>query len=243
MKRFDFLLTMLGIVFVAFSQTGRAQNPSPPAGSQAPGAGAAASPVAAARPADRAMVVPADTVIPLRIVNTISTRTAYEGQTVFCRTTFPISVDNHIVIPVGSGVKGSITQVVRPGRIKGKGQMRLRFDTLVLPNGETLQLRGELSGFGGNGREGFKRQESQIEGESGKGRDAGKVVRTTVAGAEIGTIAGAGTHHVGEGRAIGSGAGAAGGLIWALASRGREIVLPAGSTFELQLVTPLTLQR
>jgi type IV secretion system protein VirB10 len=195
-----------------------------------------------ARPTSTKIVVPRDTTIPLALKNTISSRTASVGQAIYCETIYPISVGNRIVIPAGSYVKGSVTQVVRPGHVKGRAQIGLRFDELTLANGTTLPLRATLSSFAGNGKEGFHKEESKIEGESTKGSDAGKVAQTTVTGAEIGTIAGVGSHSVGKGLGIGSAAGAAGGLIWVLASRGKDILLPSGTSLELQLSSPLTFE-
>lgn len=188
------------------------------------------------------IVVPTDTTIPLVLKNTISSRTASVGQAIYCETIYPITVGNRIVIPVGSYVKGSVTQVIRPGHVKGKAQIGLRFESLTLANGVTLPLRATLSGFAGNGKEGFHPRESKIEGESSKGQDAGRVAETTITGTEIGAIAGAGSHNIGKGLGIGSAAGAAGGLIWVLASRGKEIMLPSGTNLELQLSAPLTLE-
>jgi hypothetical protein len=190
--------------------------------------------------ASKRIVVPRETTIPLALKNSVSTRTASVGQSIYCETIYPITVGNRIVIPAGSYVKGSVTQVVRPGHVKGRAQLGLRFDSITLANGTTRPLRATLSGFAGNGNEGFHKQESKIEGESSKGSDAGKVAQTTVTGAEIGTIAGAAGHSVGKGLGIGSAAGAAGGLIWALASRGKDLVLPSGTNLELQLSAPLT---
>jgi type IV secretion system protein VirB10 len=187
--------------------------------------------------------VPADTTIPLRLMNTINSRTAQPGEGLYCETIFPITVGNRIVIPVGSSVKGSVTKVVRPGRGKGKAQIGVRFDTLILPNGITLPLRATLSGLGGTGREEFQPKESKIEGASSKGDNAGKVAETTITGAEIGAIAGAGSGHAVKGLGIGSLIGAGGGLVWIRASRGREIVLPSGTNLELQLSVPLTFSR
>jgi hypothetical protein len=186
------------------------------------------------------IIVPVDTTIPVELRNTISTRTASAGDSIYCDTIYPVTVGNRIVIPVGSYVKGSVTQVVRPGRVKGRGQLGLRFDSVTLPNGTTLPLRATLSGYGGNGREGFKKSESKIEGESSKGHDAGTVAQSTVAGAEIGTIAGglSGGHAI-KGLGIGSAAGAGAGAVAVLLSRGKEIVLPPGTNFELQLLAPL----
>jgi type IV secretion system protein VirB10 len=177
-------------------------------------------------------------------MNTVNSRTAQAGQALYCETIFPITVGNRIVIPRGSSVKGSITKVIRPGRGKAKkAQIGLRFETLILPNGTTFPLRATLSGFGGAGKEGFQPKESKIEGASSKGDDVGKVAETTITGAELGTIVGAADGGVGKGLGIGSLAGAGGGLVWILASRGKEIVLPSGTNFELQLSTPLTFSR
>jgi len=199
---------------------------------------------APAAPAGSALEVPVATTIPLRLMNTINSRTAQPGQALYCETIFPITAGNRIVIPRGSSVKGSITQVIRPKRGKHKqAQMGLRFETLILPNGSTFPLRATLSGFGTAGNEGFQPKEGKIEGASTKGGDAGKVAETTVTGAELGTIVGAANGSVWKGLGIGSLVGAGSGLVWILASRGREIVLPSGTNFDLRLSAPLTISR
>ncbi len=218
-------VALFGAWLWAAQQPATAPNPSP-------------APAPAAATANQ-IVIPADTTIPLELRVTINSRTAYVGQMIYCETVFPITVGNRIVIPVGSYVKGHVTEVKRPGHVKGKAQLGLVFDTLTLPNGTSRPLRAVLSGFGGTGNEGFKRDESKVQGASSKGEDAGKVAQTTITGAEIGTIAGAAGHNVGKGLGIGSAAGAAGGLIWVLASRGKEVVLPSGTNLELQLLSPM----
>jgi hypothetical protein len=210
----------------------------PPAKTPAPATTPALVP--AGKPKSWEVVVPANTTIPLELRSTINSRTAYSGQAIYCETIYPITVGNRIVIPVGTYVKGEVTQVVRPGRVKGKAQVGIRFNTITLPNGTTRALRATLSGFGGTGNEGFNRDESKVKGASTKGEDAGKVARTTATGVEGGIISGAIAGHPGEGAALGSLAGAAGGLIWVLASRGKEIVLGPGTNLELQLGAPLT---
>jgi hypothetical protein len=197
----------------------------------------------ATRTANSKLVVPAETTIPLVLRNTINSRTAHSGQALYCETIFPITVGNRIVIPVGSSVKGTVTQVIRPGRLKGRAQIGLRFDTIILPNGTNSSLRAVLSGFGTTGEEDFNQKEAKIKGKSSKGADAGKIAQTTVTGAEIGTITGAVKGSPGKGLGIGSAAGAAAGLIWILASRGKDIVLPSGTNLELELTTPLSFDR
>jgi hypothetical protein len=194
-----------------------------------------------ARPASSSskVVVPTDTAIPLALKNTISSRTAFVGQTVYCETIYPIAVGNRIVIPVGSYVKGTVTEVRRPGRLKGKAQLGIRFDSLTLANGATRPLRATLSSYAGNGNQGFRREESKIEGESSKAEDAGKVATTATQGTIIGGL----SSRSGKGAGIGALSGGVGGLVWVLATRGKEILLPPGTNLELQLATPLTFER
>jgi len=188
---------------------------------------------------DATMTVPSETTIPLELRNAISSKTAFPGQAIYCQTLYPITVNDRIVIPVGSYVKGSITQVIKPGRIRGKAKLGLRFDSLTLPNGVTQPLRATLSAFAGNGREGFNRKEAKIEGQSTKGQDAGRIARATVVGAEIGSIAGISHGRTLKGLGIGSAAGAATGAIWVLAGRGKQIFLPPGTNLELELTAPM----
>src|SRR5689334_5163161 len=82
-------------------------------------------------------VVDTGTRIPLSLINSITTKHAAEGDRIYLETVFPILVDGKIVIPPGSYVAGTVTQVKRPGRLKGRGEIYLRFDSLTLPNGVT----------------------------------------------------------------------------------------------------------
>jgi hypothetical protein len=200
---------------------------------------AAGSPKATSPAKGSKIVVPVETTIPLALKNALNSRTAFVGQAIYCETIYPITVGNRIVIPVGSYVKGAVTQVVRPGRLKGKAQIGLRFESLTLPNGTTRALRATLSSYAGSGDEGFKREESKIEGASTKGEDVGKVATTATQGTIIGGL----STRSGKGAGLGALSGGVGGLIWVLATRGKEIMLPPGTNLELQLSSPLTFER
>src|SRR5215831_9671406 len=97
------------------------------------------------------VVVPAGTVIPITLTTRITTKNAKDGDGIYGKTAFPITVDNKIVIPEGSNVRGKISEVKRPGRVKGKGELTLSFQTLVLPNGHTIPIYTSLGGAGGAG--------------------------------------------------------------------------------------------
>src|SRR6266705_1598747 len=90
------------------------------------------------------VIVPAGTVIPITLTSCVTTKNSKDGDGIYAKTTFPITVNNKIVIPEGSFVRGKITEVKRPGRVKGKGEITLNFQTLVLPNGFTIPLYTSL---------------------------------------------------------------------------------------------------
>jgi type IV secretion system protein VirB10 len=188
---------------------------------------------------DSKIVVPGDTTIPMILLNTINTKSAYVGESIYCESIYPITVGNRIIIPKGTSIRGAVTQVIRPGRVKGRAQIGLRFDELILPNGTTRHLRATLSGFGSEGNDKFKPKEGKVEGGGTKGKDAETVARTTIPGAEIGTIVGAAKGAPLEGLGIGSAAGAAAGVAWILATRGKDLVLPHGTSLELLLSQPV----
>ena len=179
--------------------------------------------------------VKSGTRIPLVLVNSISTKTSREGDRVYLQTAFPIFTDGRIVIPEGSYVTGTITEVKRPGRIKGRGEMYLRFDTLMLRNGVQRDFRGTVSSVDGAGDETLKDDEGQIQGDSTKGKDAGTVAGTAATGASIGAIAGSSVGSAGKGAAIGAGAGSVAGVAAVLLTRGPDVRLLRGSSLEMQL--------
>jgi len=213
---------------------GAAQEPPGPQ-NDAPAATATSNP-AAPRPANTGpgILVPAGTRIGVSLQNGISTATAKPGDSVYFRTTFPITINNKVIIPVGCYLRGEITEAKRPGRIKGKGELRIRLMSLVFPNGYTVDMNAEpRSADGGHVS---TDSEGNMTGPSGKGQDVKTVATTTAAGAGIGAIA-----DGAKGLGIGAGVGGAAGLAAVLLSRGPDAQLPRGSTMDLQLERDLTL--
>jgi type IV secretion system protein VirB10 len=179
--------------------------------------------------------------IPLSLINSVSTKHSAEGDRVYLETVFPILVNGRIVIPPGSYVAGTVTQVKRPGRVKGRGELYLRFDSLTLPNGVTRDFRARVGSLDGRASEELDRTEGKIRSEGNKGGDARTVGEAAGAGASVGAIAGgASGGHYGMGAGIGAAAGATAGLMGVLLSRGPDAVLAKGSSLEMILDRPLT---
>jgi len=177
------------------------------------------------------VVVQAGTVIPVTLTSRISTKYAKDGDGIYGKTAFPITVDNKIVIPEGSYVRGKITEVKRPGRVKGKGELTLNFQTLVLPSGLTIPIYTSL---GGAGTAGERKGEATVQGDSNKSEDAKTVGTTAAEGALIGVIANRGT-----GAAVGGAGGAAVGTAAVLLTRGKDLVLEPGTMIEIVLDRPV----
>jgi len=185
-----------------------------------------AQPVVAAKPA--MLTVPSGTKLPLVLHNSITTRNAKPGDPVYLETLFPIVINNKILVPAGSYVQGEIISTKRPGKVKGVGEMQLRLNTMILPNGYTVNFNAIPNNAGTGGNESVD-SEGKIKGDTDKATDAGTVLKGTAIGAGIGGIA----SRSAGGAGIGAAAGAAVGLMAVLLTRGPELELPRGTTLDV----------
>ena len=222
---FVFSLSLAGY---ALAQAPEGPQPDPPA--------APPRPTPAPRPAGGPTItVPTGTRVGVVLENGISTASAKPGDSVYFRTSFPITMNNKVVVPVGSYLRGEVTDSKRAGRIKGKGELHIRLNTLILPNGYTVDLNAEPHSTDGSSGT-TTDNEGKITGPGGKGKDAQTIATTTAAGAGIGAIA-----DGGKGAGIGAGIGGVVGLAAVLLSRGPEAQLPRGSSMDLVLERDLHL--
>jgi type IV secretion system protein VirB10 len=178
--------------------------------------------------------------IPLNLLNSISTKHTETGDTVYLQTAFPVMVKGRIVIPIGSYVTGTVTDVKRPSRSKGHAELYLRFDTLTLPNGVTRRFNARMGGMDGTVDAKLDRAEGKVTADGNKSGEARTVGETGGIGATVGGIAGAAGGHPITGLGIGAGAGAAAGLIAIMASHGPDAILPKGTTVEMVLDRPIS---
>jgi hypothetical protein len=118
------------------------------------------------------LTVPSDAVLGLQIERTVSSELARVEDKVDARVTRDVRVADRIAIPAGSTVRGSVTEVDRGGRMKGKARLAIRFHTIVLADGTQVAL---------------KTDPVVREGQSPGGESAAKV-----GGAAIGGAVGAG---------------------------------------------------
>jgi len=224
------LLVVTTVLFAVSPQL-KAQEPAGPQVSAPPPVAPAAP--KAAQPqttnTNEKIIIPSGTRLAVILENGISTHSAKPGDSVYLCTSFPITQNNRIVIPVGSYLRGELLDSKRPGRIKGRGEFRMRLDTLILPNGYTVSLNAAPRSADSGGKETMD-PEGKITGPGGKGADAGTIAGATATGAGIGAIAGRG-----KGAGIGAGIGGLAGLAAVLLTRGPDAELPRGSALDIVL--------
>jgi hypothetical protein len=86
---------------------------------------------------------PTGSVVHARLVTALSSATAKRGDAVEALITEPLVVSDHLILPEGSVIKGSVMQAQRARRLGRNGQLRILFHQVAPPNG--LEQRVETS--------------------------------------------------------------------------------------------------
>ena len=143
--------------------------------------------------------IPKDTHVLLRMVNSISTRTAQEGTQVYMQTASPISDGSKIIVPVGSYVQGTVLVAKRSGKVAGRAQLAIRLEVLTLPGGKTLKFSPHVSSVDdGESTQKVVNNEGKIEqGSNGRTRSGSRFSPGRARGSE-GSRIGAGLARASE---------------------------------------------
>jgi hypothetical protein len=211
-------------------------------------AGALLVPVALASdakvPPPPSQMIPAGSLLHVRLLSTLTSKTSKAGDTFTGIVTTPISVDGKEIIADGSTVEGHVAFVKQSGRISGVAQMRLVLDDIITTDDMKLALpaglddmnagpcaktngdqEGTVTGCGKNKKDALK--DAGIAGAMGAG--AGSMVGL---GSEIDCEYYGNCGGPGLGTSIGVGAGIGAGtvLIYDLLKHEKHIILPQGTT-------------
>jgi hypothetical protein len=187
------------------------------------------------RPAAGELTVRSGTRIALSLRNGLDTKHTHEGDRVYLETIQPIAVDGRVVIPRGSYVNGTVTESKPAHGVKGKGEMYIHFDSLMLPNGVSRDFHSRLVSADSSARGQVDSNEGKVTGERDGSGDARTVATGGGIGAGVGGIAGSAAGHPLGGVGIGAGAGAGVALATILHDKRPEAVLPRGTIVEMIL--------
>jgi hypothetical protein len=165
--------------------------------------------------------VAAGTALNIVLQQALSTKTARAEDPVVAELAEDVVVDGDVLLPRGSEVRGHVVIAQRSGRVKGRARLVVSFEE-VRVEGRSYPI--QATGF-------------DVTAGSSKGQDAKIAGGAAAAGAVIGAIADGGSGAV-KGGLIG---GAAGGAA-VLATRGAEVELASGSSYEVKLQKSLRLR-
>lgn len=198
----------------AAPEAGAVLTPGTPTGSAAPGAqtgGAALAPAAVTEPVITTMPmdVPSGTELILTLETGVSSATAEADQPVRATVAKPVVISGMEVIPEGAVVTGAVVSAERAGRVKGRASIALRFNEVTVMKTPYRIATARIA----------------RQAEATKGEDAKKIGIGAGVGTAIGAIAGGK-----KGAAIGAGIGGGAGTGAVLATRGKEVSIPAGAT-------------
>jgi hypothetical protein len=203
--------------------------------------GNAPSKAATDRPAEasenkKELVIPSGTRVPVALKHAVSTKSARDGDPVYAETTFPVVINDRVLIPAGTYVQGRIAHVKRAGRVKGRAEVLIHFTTLIYPSGYTVNLPGSIENVPGAESTTMNGQEGTIQENGQTGQKVGTVASTAASGTLIGAVVGGG-----KGALVGAGIGGAVGSAIALLTRGTDVRLDSGTTVEMVIQRPVTL--
>jgi hypothetical protein len=175
------------------------------------------------RSAFRSVTIPAGTPLRLTLDSSVASDTTRVEDGIRAHLASPVVVGGRTIVPANSRANGYVTSVRRSGKVKGRAYLAMRFTELT-PAGDDARYRMTTRVWA-----------RQAPGT--KKKDAVKIGVPAGVGALVGGIVG-GNKGAGIGAAVGGGAGT--GVV--LATRGKEVRVPRGSTVVVRLAAPLTVR-
>jgi hypothetical protein len=89
---------------------------------------------------------PAGSVVHARLVTPLSSATSRKGEVVEALLTEPLVASDHLILPEGSVIRGSVMQVQPARRLARNGQLRILFHEVAPPNGIAEKVETSLEG-------------------------------------------------------------------------------------------------
>jgi hypothetical protein len=175
-----------------------------------------------AAPAYREVTLPAGTVLPVDLETSVGSDIIRVEQKVDGRQRRSVSINGVEVLPAGTALSGHVTAARRPGKVKGRGYVAIRFTELDTPGAGTTRISTAAIAR---------------RAPATKQKDTVKILGPAAAGAVIGRIAG-GKDAAAKGAVIGGAAGTG----YVLSTRGEEVRIGKGADLSVKLTAPITIR-
>ena len=89
---------------------------------------------------------PTGSIVHARLITALSSATSKKGDTVEAVITEPLVASDHLILPEGSVIRGSVTQSQPARRLARNGQLRILFHEVAPPNGVEQKVVTSLEG-------------------------------------------------------------------------------------------------
>ena len=169
----------------------------------------------------RRVTIPAGTVLRLRVDRGFGSDISRVEDPVSATLARAVVIDGRTILPTGSAAAGYVSEVVRPGKVKGRGRVAVRF-TRIDPGPGVEPYRMETRSW-------------VAVAPATKKKDALTIGVPAAGGAVVGALVG-GKKGAGIGAAAGGGAGTA----VVLTTRGKDVRVGRGAVLSVRLTSPLT---
>ena len=171
-------------------------------------------------PAPPPTILPAGTIIKVRLNEGLGTQTSHAGDKFTAVVADGVLANGQAAIPKGSSASGKVEQVQQGGKIKGSSSLSLRLTSVTVKG---VPYAVSTAAF-----------QQQAKGKGGRTTKMG--VGGAAAGALIGGVAGGG-----KGALIGSAVGGGAGVTGSAVTGNKALEIPAESVVEFSLAQPLRL--
>jgi hypothetical protein len=200
------------------------------------------TPLVHAQQSTQATQVNPGTQVRLQLVDSLNTTVAHNGDTFTAIVTEPVFSGNTLLLPAGSKIHGTITEVSRPklfSMFRGGASMNLVFNSVEVQSRIFPARMSILQIYNGGIDTGKQRKDLRtIEGEvveehQGVATDVEDVAIGTAGGSTVGLI----FSHVLRGTVI----GLVGGSAYVVAKKGKDVELPAQTGMLVRMDSTLSL--
>lgn len=175
------------------------------------------------------------TLLKARINQDLSTTSTLEGSQFTASLTEPVEKDGRVILPIGSVVEGSVTEVHSGRRISGRAALHLEVRDVTLPDGTHYVIHAQLIDSDQNSHSNVDSEGTLVRRDHPKQTLAAMSVATGGAAAAGAMMGG------GVGALIGAGIGAgASTVLWL--KQDRQEALPKDSLLVFSLTTPMILK-
>lgn len=175
----------------------------------------------------------AGTAIRMKLHSSLSSRSNCEGDAFGGVVTEPVVVRGTTVIPAGASISGHLLRVSDPRRITGTGSLRLRPESVTLPNGQSYAISASMVDTS-TPKKLTVDDEGRIKARGFNGGDKTEMIAGTGAGAIAGTIIAGG-----KGTLFGSMIVGGATVVHWLTKR-HPVDVPAGTELIMEINHPMT---